>query len=346
MPGHPETNGPNVTGKVPQDYEALLAAYRKLQQENERLKRIADDAREKLDAAMDGTGLCIWQNHIPTGKLVIFNRRWGAMLGYQPKEMEAHFDVWRAHLHPEDRERVLQAFFDHLNGKTPFYQALHRMLAKDGKVTWVLDRGRVVERDQAGNPLRVMGSHMDVTHEKEYEQQLALLAHRDPLTHLLNRAALQRQFPGSHQTLCFIDLDDFKQVNDSLGHRAGDELLVELARRLRSICPEEALLGRLGGDEFILLLSWSSRDARTLQLAQACQQAISAPVPLANGEASIGLSMGIAQIRPQDDFSTALARADKAMYQVKHGGKRGFHIAHPSGQPLLDQEQVNERALR
>ncbi|MFM4702845.1 diguanylate cyclase domain-containing protein [Aeromonas bivalvium] len=334
-----------MTEKLPQDYETLLVAYRRLQQENERLRRIADDALEKLDAASDGTGLCIWQNHVPTGKLIIFNRRWGAMLGYQPKELEAHFDTWRDHLHPEDRERVLQAFFDHLSGKTPFYQALHRMLSKEGKVTWVLDRGRVVERDADGNPLRVMGSHIDVTHEKEYELQLAQLAHRDPLTHLLNRAALQRQFPGEHQALCFIDLDDFKQVNDRLGHRAGDELLVELARRLKNLCPQEAVIGRLGGDEFILLLPWPSQEPRTQQLALACQQAISAPFPLANGEARIGLSMGIAQIRPQDDFGAALARADKAMYRVKHGGKGGFHIAQPSGQPLLDQEQVNERAL-
>lgn len=154
-------------------YQELQAAYDKLLQENERLRRVADDAREKLEAAMDGTGLCIWQNHVPTGKLIIFNRRWGSMLGYQPKELSAHFDVWREHLHPEDRERVLQAFFDHLSGKSPFYQVMHRMIAKDGKTTWVLDRGRVVERDAQGNPVRVMGTHIDITHEKEYEQQLA-----------------------------------------------------------------------------------------------------------------------------------------------------------------------------
>ncbi|MGY3859735.1 sensor domain-containing diguanylate cyclase [Aeromonas veronii] len=326
-------------------HEELQAAYDKLLLENERLKRIADDAREKLDAAMDGTGLCIWQNHVPSGKLVIFNRRWGSMLGYQPKELSAHFDVWRDHLHPEDRERVLQAFFDHLAGKSPFYQVMHRMLAKDGKVTWVLDRGRVVERDDAGNPIRVMGTHIDITHEKEYEHQLARLAHRDPLTGLLNRTALQRHFPQSHQTICFIDLDDFKQVNDNLGHRAGDELLIALSQRLKQCCDETVTLGRIGGDEFVLLLPWPSEDPRTSHLARQCVNAIATPFELSNGEASVGLSMGIAAIRPQDDFSSALARADQAMYQVKRGGKHGFHIAQPSGQPLLDQEQVNERGL-
>lgn len=326
-------------------HEELQEAYDRLLLENERLKRIADDAREKLDAAMDGTGLCIWQNHLPTGKLVIFNRRWGSMLGYQPKELSAHFDVWRAHLHPEDRERVLQAFFDHLEGKSPFYQVMHRMLAKDGKVTWVLDRGRVVERDEQGNPVRVMGTHIDITHEKEYEQQLAQLAHRDPLTGLLNRNALQRQFPQAFKTICFIDLDDFKQVNDNLGHRAGDELLVTLSQRLRACCGEEVRLGRLGGDEFVLLLPWHSEEPQTSQLARQCIDAIATPFELPNGEVVVGLSMGIATIRPQDDFGSALARADQAMYRVKRSGKRGFYIATQSGQPLLDQEQVNERGL-
>ncbi|HDX8370412.1 TPA: sensor domain-containing diguanylate cyclase [Aeromonas dhakensis] len=326
-------------------YQELQAAYDKLLQENERLRRVADDAREKLEAAMDGTGLCIWQNHVPTGKLIIFNRRWGSMLGYQPKELSAHFDVWREHLHPEDRERVLQAFFDHLNGKSPFYQVMHRMIAKDGKTTWVLDRGRVVERDAQGNPVRVMGTHIDITHEKEYEQQLARLAHRDPLTGLANRTALQRKFNQGFKAICFIDLDDFKQVNDNLGHRAGDELLIALTRRLRDCCEEGVKIGRLGGDEFVLLLPWASDDPRTSQLASQCIDAISTPFELPNGDASVGLSMGIAAIRPQDDFSTALARADQAMYRVKRGGKRGFHVARPSGQPLLDQEQVNERGL-
>jgi diguanylate cyclase (GGDEF)-like protein len=190
-----------------------------------------------------------------------------------------------------------------------------------------------------------MGTHIDITHEKEYEQQLAQLAHRDPLTGLLNRTALHRQFPGEYRAICFIDLDDFKQVNDNLGHRAGDELLVALSQRLRHCCCEEVRLGRLGGDEFVLLLPWPSEDPRTSHLARQCIDAIATPFELPNGEAAVGLSMGIAAIRPQDDFSTALARADQAMYRVKRSGKRGFHIAQPSGQPLLDQDQVSERGL-
>ncbi|WKE64570.1 diguanylate cyclase [Gallaecimonas kandeliae] len=311
------------------EQDDLHEALQKLQQENARLKRLADDAKEKLDAAMDGTGLCIWQLHVPSGKLVIFNRRWGAMLGFQPKELEAHFDTWRAHLHPEDRETVLDAFYSHIQGKSPSYQALHRMLGKNG-VRWVLDRGRVVERDEQGQPLRVMGTHIDVTQEKEYELQLAILANQDPLTGVLNRAALIQHFDEhrglGHLSLCFIDLDDFKQVNDSLGHRSGDELLIQLTDRLRSTCPKEVKLGRLGGDEFLLLLPWPPRDPRTLTLAQACIDALDKPFQLANGQASVGLSMGVEEVAAGEDFASALARADQSMYQVKKAGKRGFQI--------------------
>lgn len=297
-------------------YQELQAAYDKLLQENERLKRVAEDAREKLEAAMDGTGLCIWQNHVPTGKLIIFNRRWGAMLGYQPKELSAHFDVWREHLHPEDRERVLQAFFDHLSGKSPFYQVMHRMIAKDGKTTWVLDRGRVVERDAQGNPIRVMGTHIDITHEKEYEQQLAQLAHRDPLTGLLNRTALQRQFPQEYQAICFIDLDDFKQVNDNFGHSHGDALLCQLAERIsRSLGPQH-FFARLAGDEFVLLLPGHDQ-AQADAIAEQIRAVMQSPFEVEGVPLTVGISVGISQYQPGWRAEQWLIQADRAMYHDK-----------------------------
>ena len=89
---------------------ALKQQIQNLKKHNARLVRIARDARNKLSAALDGTGLCLWQLDVPSGKLIIYNRRWGSMLGYQPKELSAHFDVWKEHLHEDDRQRVLDAF--------------------------------------------------------------------------------------------------------------------------------------------------------------------------------------------------------------------------------------------
>ncbi|HAZ53600.1 MAG TPA: GGDEF domain-containing protein [Franconibacter helveticus] len=310
---------------------ALKQQIQNLKKHNARLKRIAHDARHKLSAALDGTGLCLWQLDIPSGKLIIYNRRWGSMLGYQPKELSAHFDVWREHLHPEDKEMVLSAFYNHLAGNTPFYEALHRMQHKNGTVTWVLDRGRVSEWDSDGKPLKVTGTHIDMTKEKQYEAQLAKLANHDPLTGLTNRHALQTRFETLKQQgpLCvaFIDLDDFKNVNDTLGHRSGDMVLVELAGRMREACPPGVEIGRLGGDEFILLLPFSLRHPLTESAARGCLKAALDPFELDNGNAQIGASIGIHEVRGEDDFNEALLRADEAMYRVKHAGKNGVALA-------------------
>ncbi|MBP2169430.1 diguanylate cyclase (GGDEF)-like protein/PAS domain S-box-containing protein [Erwinia toletana] len=301
-----------------------------LKKHNARLKRIAHDARNKLSAALDGTGLCLWQLDVPSGKLVIFNRRWGSMLGYQPKELSAHFDVWREHLHPDDKAFVLAAFYGHLQGKTPFYEALHRMQAKNGTVSWVLDRGRVSEWDDTGNPLKVTGTHIDMTKEKNYEQQLANLAHHDPLTGLANRHALQHQFQllKASGDLCvaFIDLDNFKHVNDTLGHRSGDEVLIQLSQRLQQHCPAEVVIGRLGGDEFILLLPFALHHPQIRAIAQNCLHAAITPFELANGLGQIGASIGIDQVLVSDNFDSAALRADQAMYSIKHSGKNGMAL--------------------
>ncbi|TCZ27867.1 sensor domain-containing diguanylate cyclase [Pantoea agglomerans] len=307
--------------------EALRLQIQNLKKHNARLKRIAHDARTKLNAALDGTGLFLWQLDIPSGKLVIFNRRWGAMLGFQPKETDANFESWKESLHPDDAADVLQAFNDHIAGKAPYYEALHRMIAKNGSITWVLDRGRVSEWNAYGEPVKVIGTHIDMTKEKQYEEQLALLALHDPLTQLNNRHALQNYFCEMkvQGPLCvvFIDLDNFKHVNDTLGHRSGDEVLIQLSQRLTDLSPAEVIIGRLGGDEFVLLIPWALNHPRVKKLAHACLDAVMTPFDMANGHALIGASVGVSQAQDKDDFDTALQRADEAMYRIKKNGKRG-----------------------
>ena len=310
--------------------ETLRQQIQILKKHNARLKRIAHDARSKLSSALDGTGLCLWQLDIPSGKLVIFNRRWGAMLGYQPKESKATFSEWRESLHPDDADEVLKAFYDHIEGKAPYYEALHRMIAKNGSVTWVLDRGRISEWDEQGRPLKVTGTHIDMTKEKQYETQLAMLANHDPLTQLANRHALRTAFKAlrSETALCvaFIDLDNFKHVNDTLGHRSGDRLLVQLSQRLCDACPAPVMPGRLGGDEFVLLMPFGQDDPRVAQVGRACLEAALTPFELENGTATIGASIGIVQTQPQESFSAVLSRADEAMYRIKRNGKNGVGL--------------------
>jgi PAS domain S-box-containing protein len=267
--------------------QALKQQIQNLKKHNARLARLARDARSKLSAALDGTGLCLWQLDVPTGKLIIYNRRWGSMLGYQPKELSAQFEVWRDHLHPDDRQMVLNAFYDHLHGKTPFYEALHRMQHKNGKITWYWT-GVASVNGMNTEPLKVTGTHIDMTKEKQYEEQLAMLANHDPLTGLANRHALVKHFEALKNSgaLCvaFIDLDDFKTVNDTFGHRSGDELLIQLSHRLRESCPQGSIVGRLGGDEFVLLLPFPLSSLLVNSAAHSCLRAALMPFELDNGK--------------------------------------------------------------
>lgn len=304
-----------------------------LEQQVEQLTREKQRLEEKLNAALDGTGLCLWEQHVPTGRLRIFNMEWGKMLGFQPNELEANLDTWKSKLHPDDYDLAVGAFEDHLHGRADTYQVVHRMLHKDGSHSWVSDRGRIVEYAADGSPLRIMGTHIDITNEKRYEQELSRLARQDPLTNLLNRKALQSEFnrinhseSDSLAAMVFIDVDNFKTVNDHLGHKAGDAVLVVVAEWLKRFAPPQSVIARLGGDEFVLLCEKEETKALNTFTDQLLTHAAE-PVVLENGKAHIGFSIGVCEFVPgQHDFETLYERADEAMYQVKRSGKNGVRL--------------------
>ncbi|MCL1089251.1 sensor domain-containing diguanylate cyclase [Shewanella profunda] len=312
----------------------LEAEIAQLKEENTKLTALNRRAEEKLFAALDGNGLCLWEQHIPSGNLTIFNMRWGEMLGFSPEELAAHVDIWKSKLHPEDKEWVIKAFEDHVSGKADYYQAVHRMLHKDGSITWVSDRGRIVERLADGTPLRMMGSHIDITQEKRYQIGLAQLAHRDPLTNLWNRQAITKAFDelllsGARGALMFIDLDGFKALNDRHGHKFGDCLLIHVANTLVSHAGESAQIARFGGDEFVILHP-SSEMASLRLLAQSLLDVYRQNFLLDGLEVEIGLSIGIDIFDDGDSFTDSYERADAVMYQVKRQGKNGYCFYQPS----------------
>lgn len=255
------------------------------------------------------------------------------MLGFQPNELEANLDTWKSKLHPDDYDLAVGAFEDHLHGRADTYQVVHRMLHKDGSHSWVSDRGRIVEYAADGSPLRIMGTHIDITNEKRYEQELSRLARQDPLTNLLNRKALQSEFnrinhseSDSLAAMVFIDVDNFKTVNDHLGHKAGDAVLVVVAEWLKRFAPPQSVIARLGGDEFVLLCEKEETKALNTFTDQLLTHAAE-PVVMENGKAHIGFSIGVCEFMPgQHDFETLYERADEAMYQVKRSGKNGVRL--------------------
>ena len=311
---------------MPDSQERIQQLERRI----EELTRQNERLQEKLNAALDGTGLCLWEQQVPTGKLRIFNMEWGQMLGFQPNELEANVETWKSKLHPDDYDLAVGAFEDHLYGRADTYQVVHRMLHKDGSHSWVSDRGRIVEYAEDGSPLRIMGTHIDITNEKRYELELSRLASQDPLTGLLNRNALQDEFEqlcepaqSGPWSLVFIDLDNFKAVNDHLGHKAGDSVLMVVSQWLARCAPEHSVVARLGGDEFVLLCP-AQDEAALNQCTDQLLTLVSQPIRLENGAAQIGFSIGICEFSAgQYSFDQLYELADRAMYAVKKSGKNG-----------------------
>jgi len=307
--------------------------FAQLKFENEQLKNANKLLSEKLAAALDGTGLVIWEQDVPTGKLTVYNQTFGSMCGYQPHELEATVESWENNLHPDDKEFVLAAFNDHLNGKSLRYEVEHRMLHKEGAYTWVSDIGRVIEVDDEGNPLRMMGTHEDITTEKEYELSLAKYANLDPLTSLLNRKALYHSFKLLTQSsrydggaFLFIDLDDFKKVNDQYGHKVGDKLLLCIAQLLSSLAPKSTKVARFGGDEFIILCDTSNKKVLTM-LAHTLLSAFEKEIPIDGISFIVGLSIGVCCFSGTEaSFDQIYEKADEAMYQSKNNGKNNCSI--------------------
>ncbi|MCL1045505.1 diguanylate cyclase [Shewanella electrodiphila] len=315
--------------------EALTAQIALLKSENESLKQKNKQIQQQLSATLDGTGLCLWEQDVPTGDLCIYNQEWGSLLGYTREEYSANMQSWKNSLHPEDKDWVIKAFEDHVNGQEDVYQAVHRMIHKDGSTRWVSDRGRIVEYATDGTPLKILGTHIDITQEKRYQLDLARLAHRDPLTDLLNRTAAEKVYKDFQRsskfdsgTLLFIDVDNFKSVNDRFGHRFGDLTLIEISQVLQhyseTLLPKsKTKIARIGGDEFVIITTISEYKLISV-LAGSLVSHFKQTQTIDDKNIALGLSIGISCFTSKDLFVEVCEQADNAMYGIKQAGKHNY----------------------
>lgn len=229
-----------------------------------------------------------------------------------------------------------------------------RIRRSDGTICDIVTRSRC-EFDSAGNIIGFFGTVQDITEQKEAERELEKLAYFDPLTGLANRALFHREIErtvsvctstDARAALLLLDLDRFKEVNDSLGHAAGDELLVRVASMLSSRLPRGAFLARLGGDEFAVILS--DMNAEQAQMcAEDMISLLSEPIPLGQGDALIGTSVGIAML-PGDGGTAELVlrHADLALYRAKDDGRGRAQFFEESLSDLVQAKTRLARDLR
>ncbi|MDD5335688.1 MAG: diguanylate cyclase [Rhodoferax sp.] len=439
----------------------LYLTRRKLRREHRlvtRQRQALESSEFRWKFAIEGSGDGLWDWNLADGT-IFFSLQWKQMLGYAEHEVGQGYDEWERRIHPEDKSgalAVLQAFLD---GKTPLYVSEHRIRCKDGAYKWVRDRGSIVSRDAAGRPLRLIGTHADITqhkqaeeklqlaanvfahaHEgimitdaqgiivdvndafsqvtgyardevigrnprllasgrqnkefysamwrdlrqqghwrgevwnrrkngevyaqlqdisavrdgqgkvwhyvslffditplKEQQQQLEQLAHFDLLTGLPNRLLLaDRLQQGMAQVLrrgqllavVFLDLDDFKPVNDLHGHDAGDQLLIAVASRMKQALREGDTLARIGGDEFVAVLLDLGDAQASAPLLERLLDAATLPLQYGDVVLQVSATLGVTFYPQEQDVAVEelLRQADLTMYQAKRNGKNCYRF--------------------
>ena len=285
-------------------------------------------SQDRYLLAARGTNDGIWDWDLESGA-IYFAPRWKEMLGFAEDEIEAQPGEWLSRVHPEDSERLLAKLDTCMKaGGSNDFISEHRVCHKDGTWRWMLNRAAVL-RSPEGTGLRIAGSQTDVTRNKAF----------DSLTTLPNRVlfvesvakALELRKNGSIPpfSVMFIDLDGFKDVNDSLGHAAGDQLLIEVARRLEQTVRADSerrrstyVLARLGGDEFAALIGDVPSYKEAVALATEIQRVLNQPFVLQSNNVAIGASIGIALWHQTCETPEEMLQdADTAMYRAKKLGR-------------------------
>jgi diguanylate cyclase (GGDEF)-like protein/PAS domain S-box-containing protein len=259
-------------------------------------------------------------------------------LGHSPAQAAAGARIrWQEYLnriHPEDRERFAAAARAALEFGEPL-AAEFRIESEDGQQRWFAARGKALA-DGSGQMRRVIGVSQDISERKSKEEEARFLAYHDTLTGLPNRRLLddrlrQALFAAQRRdarvAVMMVDLDRFKQVNDALGHRAGDSVLREVAHRLGGCVRKADTLARHGGDEFVVVLSDLQMESDCQVVAEKILRALEAPFRVDGREFSIGASIGVS-LFPADagDGEALLRNADVAMYRAKQLGANNYRF--------------------
>ncbi len=294
--------------------------------ERARTEAALRDSEERYALAMEGSNDGLWDWRVPTRTLHL-SPRWKRILGFEPDELPDTDVAWFGLVHPDDREKVVTDFERHVrDAQSPHFENEHRLQHRDGSWRHVLARGKAV-RDAQGRATRVVGSLTDITLAKSRDSLTGLpnrVLFLDRLEHSFHRAARDATYRFS---VLFVDLDRFKNINDSLGHDAGDELLVAIARRLERCVRLVDTVARMGGDEFVVLLDESREPDGATRVATRIIEELARPFVIGEHELFTGASVGIAMSSAHYKTPGELLRdADTAMYRAKAEGRSRFVI--------------------
>ncbi|MBM0206837.1 EAL domain-containing protein, partial [Micromonospora sp. STR1s_5] len=321
------------------------------QKEAEHAFRLSED-RYRLAARATQDAIWDWD-------LVFDQITWGqatqTLFGYSDHEIDTTGSWWKDLIHPEDRGRVVESIHTEIDSGHRHWTSEYRFRRADGTYADVFDRGFVI-RNEAGSAVRMVGAMQDISARKSAERELWLLANHDPLTGLANRslfhARLRETLAEAEQgdgrvSLLLLDLDNFKDVNDTLGHDAGDAVLFEVARRLSDSVPEADLVARLGGDEFAVIVVGPMSLDEVTERARSAMAHICEAFDYDGRSLSVRSSVGIAAFPDHDRAADELLKAaDMALFKAKGNGRSRVETYTPALRSKLEQRVTTLNDVR
>ncbi len=309
-----------------------------------RIRKVESDTRRKYMDLLGGLDAVVWEADPVTRDMNFMSPLVRKLLGYEPEDMLAN---WKSYVHPDDLERERSSFWSGVELGEPSFAIEFRMINCTNDTIFI--RNNIsVERNEAGTVKRIRGIMVDITRQQEAEAMIRKQAQYDGLTGLPNRSLFNEQLrrrledarrSGEGLSVLLLDLNGFKEVNDTLGHAVGDQLLQAIAGRLAAYLPDRSFVARLGGDEFAVLV-YPASPRSAAHVAETIASCLQPPITVDEMTIQAAASTGIAVFPADGDSGAALLRrADAAMYEAKQSG-RSHMFATP------DDDAANVRRLQ
>lgn len=312
------------------------------------------EAERRLQLAVDIAKLGSWEWDL-ADHTIYFSPQWKRLLGYRAEDLPDQIAEWSDRLHPDDKDSIMKTLERFIAHPLGTLEVEFRMLHRDGHYRYMIMQA-IADKNSDDKAVKLIGTMLDVTEQKLVEQRVREAAQHDPLTGLPNRALIF-EYAGhllaaasrkhSRGSMLFIDLDRFKPINDLYGHEVGDRLLREVAARMMACVRHEDLIGRIGGDEFVIVLPYLGKGYTAPTVAKHVIEALSQPFEIDELSLSISASVGISFYPAQGtDVDTLLHRADLAMYHAKATGRGNYQIFTPELSLRIDKSSSVEARIK